>query len=60
MKEEQNYGTSTWTGWNHGDATDQPYAATSSPAENKPLELSEFVTSDKRLDNYHLHFSSRL
>ena len=65
MKEEQTYGFTTWTSWNHGHVTDQPHAPAQGPQEEQPLvqetqTLSEFVTSDKRLDNYHLHFSSRL
>ena len=64
MQKEQTYGNSNWTGGDYGYVTNQPFVSVQGPQEEQSLrpgpELSEFITSDKRLDNYHLHFSSRL
>jgi hypothetical protein len=64
MKEEGQYGTDGWTVRYDGDVTGELIASANSlqeePLKEEPSSLSEFLTADRRLLNYHLFFSSKL
>lgn len=64
MKEEGQYGTDGWTGWNDGDVTGELVASANSlqkePIKEDSPSASEFLSADRRLLNYHLFFSSKL
>jgi hypothetical protein len=64
MKEEGQYGTDGWTFSYDGDVTGELIASANSlqeePLREETSSLSEFLTADRRLLNYHLFFSSKL
>lgn len=64
--EKEFYGNGTYNG-NDSDASGKPFPATFGPQESEQVKKKEenepqngFGHSNKRLDSYYLHFSSRL
>lgn len=62
--EGKNYnGSDGFNFWNDGDAADKPNPSafgTQEVSELKDEQYTDFTQSNRRYDNYHLNFSSKL